>query len=88
MNPPSIGHITALVSPQNGHVTVWCVSFALLRTPEETLNIFPHFLQEASFPCTRIFLTLLTSESLKPEGLTYSSMCLFYISNFVKLIKY
>jgi hypothetical protein len=48
VNPVSIGHFMSLGSPQNGHVTGWGTSFALLYGPE-TVNVFLHFVQVMIF---------------------------------------
>jgi len=48
VNPVSMGHITSLDSPQNGHVTPCGTPFVVLYGPE-TLNVFWHFVQVTIF---------------------------------------
>ena len=52
-HPVSIGHITSLDSPQNGHVTPCGTSFILLCGPE-TLNVFWHPVQVTIFSITQL----------------------------------
>jgi hypothetical protein len=64
VKPVSIGHITSLDPPQNGHATPCGTSFTQLGGPE-TLNVLRHFVQ------VTIFSTLNSLLLFSPPGAVF-----------------
>jgi hypothetical protein len=67
VNPVSIGHITSLDAPQNGHLPPCGTSFTLLCGPE-ILNVFRHFVQVTIFSILNSLLLLSSTGLSRPSG--------------------
>jgi hypothetical protein len=67
VNPVSMGHITSLDSPQNGHVTPCGTPFVVLYGPE-TLNVFWHFVQVTIFSIFNSYFCSVRRGPERPSG--------------------
>jgi len=74
VNPVSMGHITSLDSPQNGHVTPCGTPFVVLYGPE-TLNVFWHFVQVTIFSIFNSYFCSVRRGPERPFGWWWWSRC-------------